>query len=62
MCMKKKVCVGCEQERKLNSRGYCVKCWNFHQEKVCKAKKFNKDIPVRVLKRWSLKGLIEHGF
>ena len=60
--MKQHNCFGCNKEKKLNSRGYCVKCWNLHQEKVCKAKKLNKSIPLRVLKRWSLKGLIEKGF
>jgi len=60
--MKKKVCFGCEKDKKLNSRGYCVACWNLHQEKVAKAKRLNKNISVRILKRWSLQGLIEKGF
>ena len=56
-----KFCFGCGKSKKLNARGYCVGCWNVHQEKVAKAKRKLK-LPVRVLKRWSLKGLIENGF
>ena len=58
----KKKCFFCDSTNRVNSRGYCVACWNLHQEKVSKAKRFNRNIPLRVLKRWSLKGLIEQGF
>ena len=63
MCMKKKKhdCFGCFKSKKLNSRGYCVSCWNQHQDKVTKAKRLT-GLKARVLKRWSLQGLIENGF
>ena len=59
--MKNTKCYGCNKTKKTNSRGYCTKCWNEHQQKVQKAKQKTR-LPIRILKKYSLQGLKEQGY
>jgi len=46
------------QKKKLNSRHYCISCWNKHEALVPRvAKKLTR--PIKLIKRFSLQGLTE---
>jgi len=56
--MKITTCYGCNKKKKLNSRHYCMTCWNKHQALVPRvAKKLTR--PIKLIKRFSLQGLKE---
>ncbi len=56
--MKIKTCYGCNKQKKLNSRKYCISCWNKHQALVPRvAKRLTK--PTKTIKKYSLQGLKE---
>jgi len=56
--MKITTCYGCNKKKKLNSRHYCITCWNKHESLVPRvAKKLTQ--PIKLIKRFSLQGLKE---
>jgi len=56
--MKITTCYGCNKKKKLNSRHYCISCWNKHEALVPRvAKKLTR--PIKLIKRFSLQGLTE---
>ena len=56
--MKITTCYGCNKNKKLNSRHYCISCWKKHEKLVPRvAKKLTR--PIKIIKQFSLQGLKE---